>query len=161
MSNDDILEQARTFEKNLLNFFERLGVSYHEGEDLLQETYLRLWKYRDQYKPTAKLSTFLFTIARQVRIDALRRRTRRERREDIWMKESPSRIAYHDPLREDVRWAISKLPDTLRETIELAVFQELPYADIAQILDIPVGTVKSRVSNALKKLKEMFDDKGS
>lgn len=161
MSNDDILEQARTFEKNLLNFFERLGVSYHEGEDLLQETYLRLWKYRDQYKPTAKLSTFLFTIARQVRIDALRRRTRRERREDIWMKESPSRIAYHGPLREDVRWAISKLPDTLRETIELAVFQELPYADIAQILDIPVGTVKSRVSNALKKLKEIFDDKGS
>ena len=77
------------------------------------------------------------------------------------MKESPSRIAYHDPLREDVRWAISKLPDTLRETIELAVFQELPYADIAQILDIPVGTVKSRVSNALKKLKEIFDDKGS
>ena len=161
MSNDGILEKARIFEKNLLNFFWRLGVSYSEGEDLLQETYLRLWKYRDQYEETAKLSTFLFTIARQVRIDAFRRESRRGRREEVWMKEQPSKAGSRLPLREDVRWAVSKLPEAMRETVELAIFQELPYAEVGKILSIPVGTVKSRISNALKKLKEIFDDERS
>jgi len=45
--------------------------------------------------------------------------------------------------------------------VELGVFQDLPYAEVAEILSIPVGTVKSRMSNALKKLKEIFDDEGS
>ena len=78
----ELLDEARKFEKNLLNFFCRQGVSPFEGEDLVQETYLRLWNYRREYKPTAKLSTFLFVLARQVRIDALRRQTRRENREE-------------------------------------------------------------------------------
>ena len=63
--------------------------------------------------------------------------------------------------RADVRWALAKLSDPLRDVIELGVFQDLPYAEIAEILEIPVGTVKSRMSNALKKLKEIFDDEGS
>ncbi len=79
MSGEDLLAEAKKLEKNLLNFFWRQGVSYDEGEDLVQETFLRLWKYRDDYKPTAKLSTFLFLMARQVRLDALRRETRRAR----------------------------------------------------------------------------------
>ena len=80
MSDDDLISEARKFEKNLLNFFWRQGVQYSEGEDLVQETYMRLWKYRREYRPSAKLSTFLFLLARQVRIDALRRQTRRESR---------------------------------------------------------------------------------
>ena len=87
MSGDDLLVAAKKFEKNLLNFFWRQGVSYVEGEDLVQETLLRLWKYRAKYVPTAKLSTFLFTLARQVRIDALRRENRRTERERRWEAE--------------------------------------------------------------------------
>ena len=64
-------------------------------------------------------------------------------------------------VKEDVRWAVSRLSEPLREVIELGVFQDLPYAEVAEILSIPVGTVKSRMSNALKKLKEIFDDEGS
>ena len=157
-----LMAEARTFEKNLLNFFWRQGVSYDEGEDLVQETYLRLWNYRDQYEPTAKLSTFLFLMARQVRPDALRRQTRRERREESWGQEQPTTA---DPstscAREDVRWAVARLSEPLRDVVELGVFQDLPYAEVAAILGIPVGTVKSRMSNALKKLKEIFDERGS
>jgi len=161
---NDLLDAARKFEKNLLNFFWRQGVSYVEGEDLVQETYLRLWKYREKYVPTAKLSTFLFTLARQVRIDALRRETRRTAREERWGKEVPSvepSGRERSDAREDVRWALAKLSEPLREVIELGVFQDLPYAEISEILEIPVGTVKSRMSNALKKLKEVFDDERS
>jgi len=157
-----LLTEARKFEKNLLNFFWRQGVSHHEGEDLVQETYLRLWKYRHDYEPTAKLSTFLFLIARQVRIDALRRQSRRENREERWGKEQPETVSPSAPgVREDVRWALSQLTEPLRDVVELGVFQDLPYAEIGEILGIPVGTVKSRMSNALKKLKEVFDEQGS
>ena len=162
MSDEALMAEARKFEKNLLNFFWRQGVSYSDGEDLVQETYLRLWKYRREYKPTAKLSTFLFLMARQVRIDALRRQARRENREENWGKEQPtSEGPKAFSVREDVRWALAKLSEPLRDVIELGVFQDLPYAEVAEILGIPVGTVKSRMHNALKELKEIFDEQGS
>ena len=162
MSDEELMAEARRFEKNLLNFFARQGVSCGEGEDLVQETYLRLWRYRREYEPTAKLSTFLFLLARQVRIDALRRQVRRSAREDAWVAEQetvarPSALG----MREDVRWALSRLPAPMRDVVELGVLCDLPYAEVAVILGIPVGTVKSRMSNALKKLKEVFDDEGS
>ena len=161
MSGEELLVEAKKFEKNLLNFFWRLGVSYSEGEDLVQETYLRLWKYRESYRPTAKLSTFLFLMARQVRLDALRSETRRARREEDWGAEQPTVARPDENAREDVRWAVSRLSEPLRDVVELGVFQDLPYAEVSEILGIPVGTVKSRMSNALRKLKEIFDEQGS
>ena len=162
LTDDELMAEARKFEKNLLNFFWRQGVSYDEGEDLVQETYLRLWNYRKTYEPTARLSTFLFILARQVRIDALRRQTRRGRREERWGREQPETAAPTAfGVREDVRWAVARLSEPLREVIELGVFQDLPYAEVGEILGIPVGTVKSRMSNALKKLREIFDEQGS
>ena len=161
MSDDELMAEAGKFEKNLLNFFWRQGVSYTEGEDLVQETYLRLWKYRGEYRPTAKLQTFLFLLARQVRLDALRRVTRRENREKRWGREQPTTVQPASEVSEDVRWAVSRLSEPLREVVELGVFQDLPYAEVSEILGIPLGTVKSRMSNALKKLKEIFDERRS
>ena len=164
MSDETLMAEARKFEKNLLNFFWRQGVSLSEGEDLVQETYLRLWKYRREYKPAAKLSTFLFLMARQVRIDALRRQTRRANRERTSLEATSlqgSAVTSRIDAREDVRWALAKLSEPLRDVIELGVFQDLPYAEVAEILGIPVGTVKSRMHNALKELKEIFDEHGS
>ena len=161
VSGQGLMAEAKKYEKNLLNFFCRQGVSSFEGEDLVQETYLRLWNYRDRYRQTAKLSTFLFCLARQVRIDALRRQVRREARETRWGEEQPDTQLPQLCVREDVRWALSQLTEVHREVIELGVFQDLPYAEISEILSIPVGTVKSRMSNALKKLKEVFDERRS
>jgi len=162
MSDEALMAEARKFEKKLLNFFWRQGVSPSEGEDLVQETYLRLWKYRHEYQPTAKLSTFLFLLARQVRIDALRRTVRRESREESWVREQPVSTGPGSlGAKEDVCWALARLSEPLREVVELGVFQDLPYAEVAAILGIPVGTVKSRMHNALKELREMFDECGS
>ena len=101
-------------------------------------------------------------MARQVRIDALRRQARRENREEQWGREQPtSEGPKAFGVREDIRWALAKLSEPLRDVIELGVFQDLPYAEIAEILGIPVGTVKSRMHNALKELKGIFDEQGS
>ena len=161
MQDCDLIERARGFRENLLNFFRRQGVIESDLDDHLQETYVRLWKYRDEYRPSAKLSTFLFILARQVLIDCYRRRTNRSRREERWQEERPVWVSPQPCLRGDVEWAMSRLSPPLRETVELALFQDLPYKEISRILDIPVGTVKSRVSNAIKKLKELFDDSRS
>lgn len=162
MSAEALLAEARKYEKNLLNFFWRQGVSPSDGEDLVQETYLRLWRQRHVYRPTAKLSTYLFLLARHVRIDALRRQACRERREESWARERPQTAPPAAVgAREDVRWALARLSEAHRDVIELGVFQDMPYADVAEVLGIPVGTVKSRMHHALKELKEMFNERGS
>lgn len=158
---EDLIELALKWKPQLLNFFWRQGVAVADCEDLVQETFLRFWNYREKYVPAAKLSTFLFRLARQVRLDALKRETRRTAREEAWTAERGATVTGDHArvdAREDLRWALARLSDEQRDVVELGVFQEFPYAEIAEILEIPLGTVKSRMSNALKKLKEVFDD---
>jgi len=147
----------------LLNFFLRAGVSYPDGEDLAQQTFVRLYNYRLKYVPRAKFTTFLFLVARQVRIDDLRRRQRRQKLEDGLAREAESAAETPPPPPladggDEVRRAVAGLSPVLRDVVELGVFQDLPYAEVAEILGIPVGTVKSRMFNALQKLKEVLDE---
>ncbi len=145
--------------KKLLNYFLRLGVQY-DAEDLVQQTFIKLHAYRQRYKPTAKFTTFLFLIARQTWIDELRRRKRRERLEQE-MTQFPSiendglyTQDEHHADNIDVTAALRALPEHHRAVIELAIFQGLPYADIADILRIPCGTVKTRMFHAIRTLRK-------
>lgn len=146
----------------LLNFFLRKGVSFSDGEDLAQRTFLRLWRYRARYSPQAKFTTFLFMLANQEAIDFFRAAKRRRDMEDGFAEERKAEAENLRPVADSgdegfaARRAMARLPEGLRNVVELGVFQELPYAEIAEILDIPLGTVKSRMFNALRKLKEML-----
>lgn len=148
------------YQNILLNFFLRKGVSYNDGQDLVQQTFLRLWNYRMRYEPQAKFTTFLFLLAGQVSVDFYRAEGRRRNLVDGLTQETEVR-ADSAPVSvpaegDDVRRAVSQLPEGLRDVVELGVFQDLPYGDISEILGIPVGTVKSRMFNALRKLKEVL-----
>ena len=150
---------VRRHQKMLLNFFARSGVQY-DCEDLVQQTFLRLYRYRDRYVARAKVTTFLFILARQVWIDELRRRKRHERLVSGLAAEP--RETFAEPAAAggmDLGPALARLPDGLRQVVELGVYQDLPYAEIAKILGIPVGTVKSRMFNALAKLREYLEEK--
>lgn len=157
MSGELLMAEACRHSGALLNYFGRLGVSPCEGEDLLQETFLRLWRHRAAYSPRAKLSTFLFLLARQVRIDALRKAKRREERERAWSEAeaagAPARVRVDG---DDLRAAVARLPKTHRDVVELAIYRDMPYAGISRELSIPVGTVKSRMSCAVKKLRAIM-----
>jgi len=143
----------------LLNFFRRLGV-YTDAEDLVQETFVRLYNYRDRYRPTAKLTTFLYTIARHAWIDGLRKVKRQEAFVEELQADSPTsseggmRLV---ALRMDAQQALQQLPEKLRSVVVLSLYQGLRYEEIAAVLGIPVGTVKSRMFNALNQLKEIFE----
>lgn len=151
---------VQKYQNVLLNFFLRKGVSYDDGQDLAQQTFLRLWNYRKKYEPQAKFTTFLFLLAGQIAVDFYRTETRRRNLVENLTQETDVRAA--DVQRtvlaegDDVRQAVARLPEGLRDVVELGVFQDLPYGDISEILEIPVGTVKSRMFNALRKLKELL-----
>lgn len=144
----------------LLNFFLRRGVSYQDGQDLAQRTFLRLWKYRAKYEPQAKFTTFLFLLAGQESVDFFRAESRRSGLTEELTREAEVRANERTSAApaegEDVRRAVSQLSPALRDVVELGVFQGLPYDEVGGILGIPVGTVKSRMFNALRKLKEIL-----
>ena len=144
----------------LLNFFRRAGV-YTDAEDMVQQTFIRLYRYRDRYRPSAKLTTFLYLLARQVMIDEARRRRRRERFQESWQEET-EQVAAPDTGpkagRLDLDMALATLPEALRLVVVMGIYQQMPYADIATVLRIPVGTVKSRMFNALRQLRRVLEE---
>jgi RNA polymerase sigma-70 factor, ECF subfamily len=148
-------------QRPLLNYFARMGAST-AGEDLAQETFIRLWNYRHKYKPAAKFTTFLYTLARHAWLDFVRRQIRFRLFADRYREEIPSSTdGGLGNLRRklDIQAALDRLSPKLREVLVLAVHQGLSYDEISAVLSIPVGTVKSRVSNALSTLQEMFHEK--
>ena len=151
-------ELVKRHQKPLMNFFVRLGVTM-DVEDLAQETFVRLYRYRARYKASAKFTTYLYLLARQVRIDFLRKTNRRAALHEKAAKEAP-RQAEPAPAargaRIDAATALARLTDGMREVVVLSVLQGLPHGEISQILDIPVGTVKSRLSIALHRLRDFM-----
>ena len=148
-------------QRPLLNFFWRMGASNH-SEDLAQETFVRLWKYRKKYKAKAKFTTFLYTLARHAWLDHLRKHTRFQLFTQRYREDMPdSTDGGLDRLRRklDIQDALNQLTPKLREVLVLAVHQGLSYKEIARVLHLPVGTVKSRVFNALATLRRMYHEK--
>jgi len=147
-------------QKSLLNFFHRCGV-YNDAEDLVQQTFLRLYRYRDRYTANAKLTTFLYLLARQVWIDEVRRRTRVERLRDSLAAEPEALTqpaSQPERGRMDLDAALDRLPEGLRLVVVMAIYQDMPYAEIATALGIPEGTVKSRMFNALRLLRRTIEE---
>ena len=157
-------EVVRRYQDVLLNFFVRSDVSYIDGQDLAQRTFLRLWRYRKRYtSERAKFTTFLFMLARQESIDFFRTEARRHAQEEALLRaaseQSPASGGGLASAGDAVRRALGRLTPPLRAVVELVVFQDLPYAEAGTVLGVPLGTVKSRISNALKRLKELMHER--
>lgn len=151
----------------LLNFFHRMCFDRAASEDYLQETFLRVWRARASYRPIGKVSTWLFEIAKNFWFNEREKIRRRPFASGTGGEEAqaqlsllpdagdlaPSDAARAKEIGEAVGRAVAELSEKLRATFVLARYQQLPYAEIAAILDIPVGTVKSRVALAERLLR--------
>lgn len=143
----------------LMNFFVRSGAESH-AEDLVQETLVRLYRYRKKYRPLAKFTTFLHTLARHVWIDHLRKKHRWDRLVNAWAEEKPDqdeRSAGIASRRMDAEHLVAALSEEMRSVVVLVIYQGLAYQDAADVLGLPVGTVKSRMFNALRRMKDMME----
>lgn len=140
------------------------------AEDLTQEVFLRVWRAAPRYEPTAKFSTWLFHIARNHWLNEREKRSVRIKPvsldragadDDAPSMDAPDRnartpdeTALDRELGARIERSVARLPDKLREAWVLAVTQGLPYPEVAEILAIPVGTVKSRMFQAVRLLRE-------
>jgi RNA polymerase sigma-70 factor (ECF subfamily) len=123
------------------------------AEDVTQETFVRCFRRLDTYNFEGRFTTWLVQIARNAGIDALRRRQRHERLALL----APGPGPMHDAVaRVEIDAALGALPARLRDALVLVEVVGLRYREAAALLDVPEGTVKSRVSKARSRLVDWF-----
>ena len=137
----------------LLGYFRRQPALAGTAEDLLQDTFVRALKRIDRLQASVSQRAYLFGIARHVCIDALRRL----RAVEELPAETPAMTLTTDERLEPMRLAISELPEMQREALLLKLQQELSYVEIAEVLAIPVGTVRSRLHHAVLHLRQTLN----
>ena len=152
----------------------RLSGGNDSAEDLVQDTYFRAFRAWDQYTPGTRCKSWLFTICRNV---FLRQRERVQRHDEIvaeaayedpraLSREAPVFAASHDSdpesaffqsiVDEQILAAIDALPGEYRMTVVLSDLEDLSYNEIAEIMEIPVGTVKSRLFRGRRQLQKQL-----
>ena len=140
------------------------------GEDLCQESFAKLFQKRKSYKATAKFSTYFWRVAMNMCYDELRKRKRQweqghqhldsEGEDGLPVIEStPLHVAAENEEAELVRQAVAKLPETYRSVLILRHYEGLKLREIAEVLEIPSGTVNSRMAEALARLSRTLRPK--
>jgi RNA polymerase sigma-70 factor (ECF subfamily) len=160
-------ELVRKYRKRLTGFFYSLCWNADTAQDCAQEVLLRLWLSRTRYDASGNFRAYMFRIARNQWVTTLR--ARRCRPEPMFLEEAWEPYPGEEDLArllirryEDrrIKLAIADLPEHYRLVFVLSHFQGMKYKEIAEVLEIPVGTVKSRMSAAVRKLREWLMDNG-
>lgn len=145
------------FAPRLKAFHLRAGVGGAAAEELAQETMLMLWRKAESFDPArAGAATWLFTITRNLRVDMVRRQRAAvppAPAEEV-LPPSPEAAALEGEEASRMRGALTALSAEQRRVIELSFFSDTPHAAIAQTLNLPLGTVKSRIRLALARLRD-------
>ena len=138
-----------------------------EAEDVAQEVFLRLWNEPDRFDPTrGSLRSFLLAQAHGRAVDAIRSSNSRRAREsrDAVRTAQAAYDMQHEvwdlAVADQVAHAMGELPEEERRAIELAYFDGRTYREVAQLLDQPEGTVKSRIRNGMRRMRAVLADAG-
>jgi RNA polymerase sigma-70 factor (ECF subfamily) len=170
-------ELVHRYETELYHYLRHYLGDADLAEDAFQATFLQVHLKCDRFEPGRKVRPWLFTVATNQAIDA-QRRNRRHRMISLDRRPSESRgdesagalvdlvdggeLGPFDRLEsveqgEELRQAVDRLPDPLRKVLLLVYYQSLKYREAAEVLDIPVGTVKSRLHAAIRKLNQALN----
>jgi RNA polymerase sigma-70 factor (ECF subfamily) len=140
----EVLPQLRA----LFGMAYRLTGNAHDAEDLVQETMLRAYRAFDRFRPGTNARAWLFTILHRLRTDLLRHRGRRPETVELVDDGPPVAPAHEAALtsgHEEITRALEGLPEVFRAAVVLRDIEEFTYAEIAEVLGVPVGTVMSRI----------------
>lgn len=168
-------EIVRRYSNPIINFVYRILGDYDRATDMAQETFFRVWQSAERYQATYSFSTYIYKIARNLAISELRQRKRRKtisfptffsdkegEEIEVELPDQRQRLADDAMVDEERRQAISRgiasLPEKYREALVLCDIEERSYEEISEILDLPVGTVKSRINRARNLLKEKLQE---
>ncbi len=166
----DILVER--YKNPLMNYIFRFTGNSEDAADLLQDTFIRVYRKKHLYKTIAKFSTWVYTIAGNLAKSELRKGHRKyltpiehKKNDDeeyaIPLPDGaplPDRAADTNIVYERIQKALLELPDAFREAVILRDIQELSYEEIAEVVGMPIGTVKSRISRGRLQLQELLKD---
>ena len=169
-------ELVHRYERELYSYLRRYLGDAEAAEDVFQATFLQIHLKRDQFEAGRKFRPWLYTVATNQAIDSQRRNRRhrmisldqqKSRDEDVGkmvdllVSSTPDPFANVDGMerKEWVRQAVDSLPEMLRSVVALVYYQGMKYRDAADVLGIPVGTVKSRLHTAVLKLNEIWNNR--
>ncbi len=147
----------------LFGYYYRITCNVEISEDLVQNVFYRIVKYRDMFKGEGKFTSWMYSIAHNVLSDHFRKNSKHERNSDIDDFEIPStenldgRIIIQDQ-QEILKKAIKKLNSDQREALILKKYHDLKYKEIADILECSENVVKARVFRAINKLTDIISD---
>ena len=157
------------FAPRVKTFMLRSGASEAAAEEIAQETMLTVWRKADSFKPgTAGAAAWIFTITRNLRIDAFRRGRRGGALEvdsdqdiaepQLDARPTPESQVAAAQVEHCVRQAMAQLSNEQLRVVELSFFEDKPHGEIAELLQIPLGTVKSRLRLAIARLRALLGD---
>lgn len=152
------------YHRRLFQFFYRLTRRRDHSEDLVQEVFERILKYRNTYTNSGPFSTWIFQIARNLHADYHRKRNSMPMEDDLpeWEDmEGYELHPDHEPNKEELKLmyrAIDKLDTEKKETLVLSRFEGFKYKEIAEIMDCSESAVKVRIYRALQELKVTIDE---
>lgn len=160
----EVGKMAILFERHhvlLFNFLLRLTGSREVSEDLVQEVFYRMLKYRHTYRGQSKFVLWMYQIARNARIDYFRKQkkgvTRLETQDELVNPEPVAAECFEKNQEKMLLTrALKKLSEADREVLVLSRFQYLRYKEIAELLGCAEGTIKGRVHRAIKNLREIY-----
>jgi RNA polymerase sigma-70 factor (ECF subfamily) len=155
-------ELVRIHAQGVTNVIYRMCGDVHVAEDAAQEAFLQAWLHLSSYRPQTSLRNWLYRIAFNAATDILRREKRilPNDMEEMPLTDSrpgPEALLFRSERTTLVQKAIFSLPDASRAVLILREYEEMSYHEIADTLDIPVGTVMSRLNYARKVLKEKLE----
>lgn len=157
-------KMAVLFEKHhvaLFNFFMRLTGNRNISEDLVQEVFMRMLKYRGTYQGRSKFTLWMYQIARNAHIDYLRKKRDALPLDEQWSEPITTDDSPEDRLEggqevQLLRQALAQLPLKKREVLILSRYQNLKYKEIAELMGCHIGTVKAHVHRAIKELGKIY-----
>ncbi|MEO6260749.1 MAG: sigma-70 family RNA polymerase sigma factor [Thermoanaerobaculia bacterium] len=169
---DRFTELVKRYERRIVNYVYRITHRYEDAHDLAQEIFVKVFMALDRYDPKYQFSTWLFRIAQNSAIDAIRKKSIQEvpiarpadeegsgkEREFADGGVSPYRAMKNKQLAAAIDLAVGHLPADYRELIQLRHFAELSYEEIASMKKLPLGTVKNKLFRARNLLKEALGD---
>ena len=160
---ESLVSRYQTFVFRVL--WSRTGSSREDVEDLTQDTFVRVWERLDTYDPTRPFKAWIARIAVNVAIDRHRSNMRRPSTVELTVAENAVVSESPDPAsatiggehRRHLLLRVKELPDHYREVVVLRFIQEQSYEEIAEALDLPLGSVKTRIFRGRELLKQRLD----
>ncbi len=154
-------ELYQRFSSPLFTYLVRLIMDVESAEDILQDVFFSVWKDAARFRGHASVKTWLFRITHYQAISWLRKHHRETTFEDndtLTAADDPEEAVLTRYTEDALRFALQKLSPEHRAVLELTFYQGFSYAQIAEILQCPLGTVKSRMSYSRKRMVQLLHD---